>query len=122
MTDIRISALSELTVVEGDDYVVIVEKSDTIQSPAGTTKKIKVSNLLNLSGSVVGKKFNLTNVVTPSIIHNLGSPPVCFVQDAATNLPIAIDPIINTNTNTTFDFTNPFIASFDLTIIMIVVN
>jgi len=101
---------------KNDDWIVIVDKSENV------TKKIKVSNLLNsVSGSVAGKKFTLTNVSIPSILHNLGSPPMCCLQTTS-GLPISIDPIINTNTNTTFDFTNSFVLGTDITILLITVN
>lgn len=42
----RISELDDLTEAAADDYLPIVDKSDTTQSAEGSTKKITVANLL----------------------------------------------------------------------------
>jgi hypothetical protein len=54
MADSKISDLTELTTVANDDYLVVVDKSDTTQAPSGTTKKIRKDNLV--TGSTPDEK------------------------------------------------------------------
>lgn len=46
MAGIKITDLSALSVAESADYLCIVDVSDTSQSPAGTTKKIELGNVV----------------------------------------------------------------------------
>jgi hypothetical protein len=46
MAGIKITDLSALSVAEATDYLCIVDVSDTSQSPAGTTKKIELGNVV----------------------------------------------------------------------------
>jgi hypothetical protein len=45
MAGIKITDLTALTTAATDDYLCIVDVSDTTSSPEGTTKKIEVNNL-----------------------------------------------------------------------------
>ena len=46
MAGIKITDLTALSVAESADYLCIVDVSDTSQSPAGTTKKIELGNVV----------------------------------------------------------------------------
>lgn len=45
MADEKVTALGELTAVAKDDWLYIVDKSDTTDDAAGSSKKIAISNL-----------------------------------------------------------------------------
>lgn len=48
----KITELTELTTPASGDYLVVVDVSDTTDSPEGTTKKVSVENLGAGGGSV----------------------------------------------------------------------
>lgn len=47
MANQQMSEFVELTVASPDDFIGIVDASDTTDSPQGTTKKITLANLAN---------------------------------------------------------------------------
>ena len=63
MAGIKITDLTALATAAADDYLCIVDVNDTTQSPAGTTKKIEVSNL-NESGTFAPTFSGATGAIT----------------------------------------------------------
>lgn len=51
MSDVKITAFTELTGVAIDDWVYVVDKSNTTDDPAGSSRKVKLSNLFSLAKS-----------------------------------------------------------------------
>lgn len=77
MAGIKITDLSALSVAEATDYLCIVDVSDTSQSPAGTTKKIELGNIIE-SGEyipvITSYNSNATNInVINSIYSKIGN-------------------------------------------------
>lgn len=60
MIDQRLTAKTELTNPNNDDILYVVDVSDTTDSPEGTSKKIKISNLLKSTKSTSGTGTTVT--------------------------------------------------------------
>lgn len=67
MAGIKITDLPALSVAESGDYLCIVDVSDTSASPAGTTKKIELSNV-----ATSGIFYPITDVVLSANVVSTG--------------------------------------------------
>lgn len=74
MADAKITDLTTLSSVATDDYIPVVDVSDTTDSAEGTTKKITLANLvvtgafLTATGTVNGSNTSFTFLTAPSVI------------------------------------------------------
>lgn len=73
MANRKLTALPELTLFEDDDWEYVVDKSDTSESPQGTSKKARKSTLWNY----IREKANAT--------HSFKVPKIQFTADGSTS-------------------------------------
>lgn len=52
MANRKLTDLPELLSIANDDFLYVVDKSDTTESPEGTSKKIKKENVVSVSSSI----------------------------------------------------------------------
>lgn len=83
MADIKLTDKSELTNAVSNDWIHIVDVSDTSSDPAGTSKKITVQNIVS--------KTITKNIKTVSTNYNvLTSDQVIIVDTAGVNLNLPV--------------------------------
>jgi len=108
MAGIKITDLTALSVAEPTDYLCIVDVSDTSQSPAGTTKKIELGNIVE-SGTwtptLDGEFGGSSNVaLTKAQYSKVGNIVNCTITGT-----LDLDCVLNVDGG--FDFTYPFAPS-----------
>jgi hypothetical protein len=72
MANKKVTDLTELTQTANDDYVHVVDSSDTSQDPAGTSKKVKLTNLLPNGGSYQPLSSKLSQITSDATAFGLG--------------------------------------------------
>lgn len=89
MPDSKLTALTELTSVASDDWVYLVDRSDTTDDPAGSSRKALVSTLLGVGGP----GNIIANVVETSITGTatlaVSTAYVCSGSSYTVTLPTA---------------------------------
>ena len=109
MAGIKITDLTALLSTPAvDDYLVIVDVSDTSQSPEGTTKKIELANA-GISGTWTPTTSNETDAISSATIDlarysRTGSVVTCTITGS-----VGVD--FSVETDGSFDFTLPIASA-----------
>jgi hypothetical protein len=107
MAGIKITDLTALATAEAGDYLCIVDVSDTTQSPAGTTKKIEVGNVLDFeSGTWTPTFSSFTGALTAATLTSATYLRVGNIVTCQINLDITMD-FTAPETSGDFEFTYP---------------
>ena len=109
MAGIKITDLTALLSTPAvDDYLVIVDVSDTSQSPEGTTKKIELANA-GISGTWTPTTSNETDAISSATIDlarysRTGNVVTCTIVGSV-NVDFSVE------TSGSFDFTLPIASA-----------
>lgn len=82
MADTKLTALTELTTPALDDWLYAVDKSDTTDDAAGSSRKIATSTLLKMYG---GLTPNAQTITTADVTGAVGQLYVCTIAGLTAN-------------------------------------
>jgi hypothetical protein len=105
MAGIKITDLTALATAATDDYLCIVDVSDTTSSPEGTTKKIEVNNLFE-SGTWTPTFSDFSGALTAATLESATYLRIGNIVTCQINLSIVMDFTAPVNSGG-FDFTYP---------------
>lgn len=107
MAGIKITDLTALTTSAAGDYLCIVDVSDTTQSPAGTTKKIEVGNIVDIeSGTWTPTFSDFVGALTAATLESATYLRIGNIVTCAIWFSIYYD-FSSPTTSGEFDFTYP---------------
>lgn len=82
MADTKLTGLTEQTVLASDDWLYSVDKSDTTDDAAGSSRKLATSTLLKWSG---GLTPNAQTITTADVTGAVGQLYVCTIAGLTAN-------------------------------------